>query len=272
MSRITDIFIGVRDIVNDPDKERWSDDGFFRLLKEGLDDISKQTKMFNAYTAILLTTGTSSYRLPKDLIELLSVTYDGHNVELTPTSKMNRLFGHSWIHDTTTSNIKNIVFDRQYIHTLRVHPTPFFNSPIIDYQYDPVDFGLTGDIEPIDSLEDVFGIISQFSDNETADFTTDIYGIISDIVDGKVLLVSYIRTAKKPETIFDDFELPYIYDVALKHYIAGWIFRQDVDTQNRALGSEELELYVRELATIQDSTSKDSAIMDKHDVQYNGMG
>lgn len=88
------------------------------------------------------------------------------------------------------------------------------------------------------------------------------------------MVVFYIKQPTDIVNISSEIEIDQSFDTALKYYVTGMAFRDDVDTQNRALGSEELNLYEREL---QEAMSDDSLDFTRnnsvqYEVDYNGGG
>jgi len=98
-------------------------------------------------------------------------------------------------------------------------------------------------------------------DNEIIDFT-----------DVDLLNIYYIRNPKKLTNLTDELELDELFDTALKHYIVGTKLRADMDTQNRALGAEELQLYMVELDSVIKLIDKDfTDNINFYEVPYRSM-
>jgi len=53
----------------------------------------------------------------------------------------------------------------------------------------------------------------------------------------------YIAIPVEVTKLTDSLVVPKFFDKAIKHYIVGMCFRDDQDTQNRAIGADELSLY-----------------------------
>lgn len=81
-----------------------------------------------------------------------------------------------------------------------------------------------------------------------------------------IMEVLYIRKPKDIVNTGSELEIDDCFDSAMKYYVAGKAFRDDIDAQNRALGAEELQLYEREL---QEALSDDMLDFTRNNsVQY----
>lgn len=121
-------------------------------------------------------------------------------------------------------------------------------------------YGYTADIESLDRKDVVFE--SAFG------LATSITYIRNNMV------VFYIKKPKDITKLDSVIEVDDAFDTALKYYVVGMAFRDDVDTQNRALGSEELSLYERELQTAIREDTLDFTHNNnvQYEVKYNGGG
>lgn len=94
-----------------------------------------------------------------------------------------------------------------------------------------------------------FGVVTGFVDEE---FTNEVfdsdYGVLTGwkVTDDN-LTVYYL---KKPNSIVDltsELEIDDVFDNAIKYYVTGKALRDDMDTQNRVVGNEELSFFESEL-------------------------
>lgn len=111
-----------------------------------------------------------------------------------------------------------------------------------------VNYGLIADITN-SKFSSEYGFVSNFEIPNKEDIVFDSnYGVTESVVlVDNILKIFYI---KKPADIVDfssKIEVDECFDNALKYYVAGKAFRDDIDAQNRALGDEELRFYEREL-------------------------
>lgn len=109
--------------------------------------------------------------------------------------------------------------------------------------------GMIVDICNAVSLENV-GFISQIElpDKKDVVFSSP-YGLAYEATIIKNMMeVFYIKKPADITGLDSKIEIDDCFDIALKYYVAGKAFRDDIDAQNRALGAEELQFYERELA------------------------
>lgn len=81
-----------------------------------------------------------------------------------------------------------------------------------------------------------------------------------------IMEVLYIRKPADIEDITSELEIDDCFDSALKYYVTGKAFRDDISAQNRSVGAEELQFYEREL---QEALSDDELDFTRNNsVQY----
>lgn len=93
------------------------------------------------------------------------------------------------------------------------------------------------------------GVITQIElpDEKDVVFSSP-YGLAySATIVKNIMEVLYIRKPKDIINLESELDIDDCFDSALKYYVAGKAFRDDIDAQNRSLGAEELQLYEREL-------------------------
>lgn len=147
------------------------------------------------------------------------------------------------------------------------------NPPKVGYFTQFIKYGdITSGSENV-QLEDKFGIASITSANPESIQESSPYGIVTSItLLQNTMSVYYIRKPKELESVESEIEIDSSLDSALKYYVCGKAFRDDLDTQNRAMGNEELSLYERELTeAMSDDTlnfTRDSSPL--YEIAYNG--
>lgn len=290
MSRIANIFINVRDTLNDQDKDRWKDSTLLRLLNSGQKDIAKRTKLFRATHIIPLEQGKSTYELPEDLLLLRQVLYKNKPIDIKSTRDMDFLSnsamgGHrqSIYSPTITSVSSNwrdavteegeliyIIYDYDAERELRTYPIPFNDDLNTLWTFD----NLYGFLDTLTgaTIDTVYGVLNTFVSVDYPDTKTDDYGTIMDIAEVEALLVKYTQVPENVSSINDNPRLPEIYDEALQYWIAGRALRNDLDVQNRQFGAEELTFYAQELKDIATASENDNTVGRTHHTHYNGIG
>lgn len=117
-----------------------------------------------------------------------------------------------------------------------------------DFVANDSSYGVTVSIDDYAIAND-FGVLATIKDEDFSyeNFNTDFGILTSWTVSNSLLTVYYL---KKPNTIMDvtdELEIDDIFDSAIKYYVTGKALRDDMDTQNRVVGNEELNFYTREL-------------------------
>lgn len=129
--------------------------------------------------------------------------------------------------------------------------------------------GIITDIKGF-SFDGDFGVITDLYDESLkAEFSSDT-GILSGmeyVEDG--LVVQYLRNPNTVVDIDSELDVDEIWDRALQYYVTFKAFKSDKDTQNRSQGSEEFELYLRELDLAEKVDSMDYT--DSNNEQYKVM-
>ena len=99
-----------------------------------------------------------------------------------------------------------------------------------------------------------YGVMVDFSssDIDTNNFINvdadvdGVYGLVVDVIESDLedvtIYLYYNKRPAKITSLSDTIETDPYYDIAMKHYIVGMALRDDKDTQNRAVGNEELQL------------------------------
>jgi hypothetical protein len=109
-------------------------------------------------------------------------------------------------------------------------------------------YGVTVQIEGYQMTSD-YGVLVNIIDDDFSieNFNSD-YGVLTGwTVGGGNLKVYYLKKPTTISSITDTLEIDDIFDSALKYYVTGKALRDDMDTQNRTVGNEELMFYEREL-------------------------
>lgn len=106
-----------------------------------------------------------------------------------------------------------------------------------------------------------YGLVAELVDTENTDSVyNSVYGVLTGLSyqeDLPAVKIYYLQKPQKITSVNDQLEVADIWDQALKHYVAGRALLDDIDAQNRQVGSAELELYMRELALAKKQSSED---------------
>lgn len=244
MSRISGIIIRVRDTLADPSGDRWSDTRLIRLIDEAQKDICRRAKLLRTKVNLSVTIDEAVVQLPDDLLVLDRVLYRGNVLPFTSHLELDKRLG-NW--EEEVGEPKLIVYDKQSKKQVKLYPIPN-DKDMEAYPFTNSEYGTVTDITGL-SVDD-YGVVSDIKDIEVKNniFESSVYGIVVDIYEtNDYLTVYYLR---KPMTITElnsSIEIDDNYDAAIKYYVTGKALRDDMDTQNRVVGNEELGFYDREL-------------------------
>lgn len=275
MSRISSIIIRARDTLADPEGDRWSDERLLRLVDEAQKDICRRAKLLRTKKNIPIINGVPSVDLPSDMLLLDRVLYDNIVLPFSSHMEMDEAYG-AW--EKVEGNPSILVYDKQSRGETKLYPIPInldldtyvFTSPgyidsgvVIDT--DP-DFGIVAGIE--DTTQNIdYGVLTS-SDilSYYESFWEDNLGVTTGIDEGlSILTVYYLKKPKDITSMEDSLEIDDIFNSAIKYYVTGKALRDDMDTQNRIVGNEELQFYDREL---KEAISDDMMDFTRNNTQY----
>lgn len=277
-TRVTDILTRARDTLADPNKERWSDDRLLRLLDEAQKDFARQTSLLKGYTTIPVTPNISVYSLPADCWRITRAHYAERNLRLVSHEAMDTL-DEDW-YTRTGPTIEALVFDQRNDNVVRCYPIPDDSSVQYNYTFEQTDtpeyagagrFGVVTEFSDY-TFAGVFGVVTDlFDPNIQTESFDPIYGVVTDVGESSGnIAIFYIRDPMTIQSIDDELEISSRWDVALKHYVIGHAFLDDLDTQYQQRGSTALSLYDRELNMAQRTARHDGTAAQIYETSYNG--
>ncbi|MCI4437078.1 MAG: hypothetical protein JHC33_09755 [Ignisphaera sp.] len=242
MSRTADIITRARDALSDPRKERYSDERLYRLIDEAQTTIARFARTLRKEIFLPVYPGIADYVMPDDCYLVTRVSYEQRALELKSHEEMDKINA-SWEEETDTEP-KYVLFDK---HT----PGKFKIYPKVDYT--PADYGLVPTID-VPQFGTLYGqnvglslILSTFVNGELVQASlAENTGMLQTITDNGYLHVRYIYRPSKVSATVEP-EVPEMFDKAIKHYVVGAALRDDRETQNRAMGNEEMQLFSEEL-------------------------
>ncbi len=268
-TRIENILTRARDTLADPTAERWTDARLLRLLDEAHKDLAKQTKILKSLYTLPLQVGVYNYALPDNLWLITRAAYADAVIPLVSYDTMDLRTSsdgatHTWQLDED-SVVTALVYDNRNVNEIRTYPIPNADSG------DAYTFASSGDTEfvgdellgVVTAIDDYtfdtpFGMVSELFEPGIITETGDIYGVTTSIAELAPVSLWYIRIPDELTAVTDSLETPTMFDVALKHYIVGHAFRDDLDVQYREMGAESIRLYNRELEVAAETNRTDS--------------
>lgn len=269
MGRIAEILTRVRDSLSDPDADRWSEARLLRLIDEAQTDIAVKAKLLRTTANIQLLPNTNIYELPSEAINIMRVTdLEGNQIPMRSHAQMDDI-NPTWEFDTGTA-LEYIVFDKLNPGQFKAYPIPEVGD--IPDTYIAGSYGVVVGVDG-DTVASPYGVVVDISTTvtQTATFTSD-YGELADMAEVlKSLLVYYHERPALIDAIDSGTSVLMIdemYDKAIKHYVVGIAWRDDQDTQNRQMGTEELQLYAMDFKLAQKQSASDNVSSSKQETQY----
>lgn len=291
--RIANILKNARYSLADPAKERYSDERLLVLLDEAHKDFAKETKLLKAEVEIPIFAGQTLYSLPDDVYQILRCSSNSLVLPMTSFDEMDQFAKKQWtqqtgydgisnnpnyalLYDTlgfawenvTGNRIEAVVIDKRMVNQIRIWPIPTGTD---ETSYEFVAGGT-----PVVTGQELLGVVTSITDytltspyGEVTGFIgpailpeqfSSPFGVVTDIAESALTLrVQYVKTPADITSVDDELLTAPQWDIALKHYVIGHAFRDDLDTQYRQRGAEELGLYAQQVATAKELESTNSA-------------
>lgn len=118
-------------------------------------------------------------------------------------------------------------------------------------------FGITVDITDYE-LTTTYGTIADITDDSIVDTFKNVYGFVSTVIEASSFLKCYYL--KNPVDLVDEtsnLTIPSMYDIALKFYLCGQAFMNDVDAASQQKGIAQMRIYERHVSTAKKDSRKD---------------
>jgi len=237
----SDVVTKVRDILADPSGDRWSDARIFREINSAQDDIVLKSNLLRARVSIDLNAGQEVYQLPEEVLMVTRVIFNDKVLPIYSRAEMDAK-DINWETETDEDTISAIVYDG--MNQGQIRPYPILESDIKSSNPN----GIITEINYTDptlvpSFNSPFGNVVAIDS-----------GFNSKLVD--IFIVYFIKRANRVTALTDIMELNEVWLSPIVHYVCGSILRSDGDTQNRALGNEEFQLYSSAILETLKNTSK----------------
>ena len=271
MGRIASILTRVRDSLSDADGDRWTDSRLLRLIDEAQIEVAIDNNLLRTRYDVNVIVDINEYTLPSEATTILRVSNsDGSKVHLKSHDEMDAL-DPGW-EIATGNSLKYIVYDKQNPGQFKVYPIPTVSDDSDTFIVGA--YGVSVSIQD-DTLTPDYGVVADV--NETATLKkqfNSIYGIVTAMTAVTTSLV--IRYLKRPAEInaidsgTSQLEIDEMYDTAIKHYVVGMCWRDDQDTQNRALANDELAMYVAGSGRAKQQSSRDNTKAQPQTIYNNG--
>lgn len=247
MARIQDILTNVRDILADPNKDRWDDAALLRVLNSGIKEFVLSTECLKDRLFLQLAINTATYDLSNYVLKFNRVQFMEKVIESRTHAEMDKISA-TWQTDTGPE-VKYIVFDTLKEGSVRVYPIPTIGDEVV------VQNQAYGALIDIYVNDDIFKIPS--------------------LVNADTGMTNYLvcNIVRKPNTVTINttdahMEIDSMYDKALEYFVSGHCLRMDSDTLNRQFGAEQIQLYSQYITRGADMVSKASHAVDARSIPY----
>lgn len=233
MGRVNDIIVGVRDTLAEKTPKRWENARLLRTLSEGQKKIVQSLLSLRYQCTVELCDGYHTYKLDSSAVEpkggaplaLFSVKNTlGEFCRFMTTERIAKEFP-TWETDTATVPT-HIIYDKRKPLHFRVYPKPDATKLSTGETFNTVN-------EPI---ADAALICKPLTVESSFDITKEVAPQKLQV--GFYLSPPAITTIQDTNLLISEY-----FDIALKHYVAGMVLRDDKDTQNRNFGIEELKFF-----------------------------
>lgn len=131
-------------------------------------------------------------------------------------------------------------------------------SLLEDIEPQAVGYGVLADLDDYE-LDTVYGVLVDLEDPDVAteEFNSP-YGVVSTIEEScLVLKCYYLQNPGTIDSLDSEIMIPSMYDIALKFYLVGQAFLNDLDAASQAKAQQQLLIYERHVATAKKDSARD---------------
>lgn len=256
--RIANVIAKARVTLGDKSKDRYSDEEMVILVDEAQTDFCKQTKILKEFKEIQVIDGEAFVDLPEDCWMLTRASYNNKKFSLLTYADVDAIIRNdSTPHTNFTISAgwegevgepKALIYDKNNLGRVRIYPIP---DTALNEQTS--DFGLLTDIDAL--VNDG----SSSSDYGASSSSSSSYG---------VLRIYYVKMPEEVTQLTDNLDMPKMFDVALKYYITGQSFLNDLDSGWQEKGLQQLRFYEREVEAAKKSEASNHARTGEFKTNY----
>lgn len=264
-TRIEQIISAARVTLADKDAQRWSDDDLLLLINEAHQDFATETELLSGRVQIPLTIGDPYFTLPDDVYLVTRVLWGDTLLPIVSHTELDR---HAILHklsdfdiytsdtwETDEGEPQAFIYDRRNMSEGKVYPIPDESIITSSYTFEDrgefVGDGRLGVTVAIDdyTANSVYGVIGDIYEPDVQlELFNSVYGVLAGVSETTgVIHIYYVKVPDDLVTVEDSLATPPLFDKALKYYTIGHAFLNDIDTEYQAKGTQQLQLYEREL-------------------------
>lgn len=233
-----DVIKSARYMISDTGSTRWTDERLLVLLNEGLADVAKKTILFTETVFVKLLDRMVDFDLSSLATKLTRVEYLDAPLPLRTFEEMDRECP-GWQFEKGTKP-KAIIYNHLNQAQFKVYPiveNAQNENVVFSGQFGIITFVSYSDIQPV--------LVPGLN-----------FGDMGAIDASGYLKVYYTRKHPKVVDTNQEVELDDVLKETLAHYVAGRALRDNADTQNRAVGNEELQFYFQGIEDWTDEKAK----------------
>lgn len=260
-ARIEKILKNARLTLADPAKQRWSDDTLLVILAEAQEDFNQQTEFLHEQVEIDLNEGDPYFSLPIDCWKLTRVLYKDSSLPLVTHKELDELTlsrrfvdfslptgGSKW--EATAGQPRAIVYDRRDFTQGKVYPIPK------DLTTEPSLTSIYGVVSS--NTNTLYGVAVELIDGaENITPAVPLYGVTSEVNTSEPLHCYYLKNPQEIVDIYSVLDIPPMYDIALKFYVCGQAFMNDLDVAYQQKGAAQMLIYERHVRQAKKTSSQD---------------
>lgn len=254
MLKAKDIIKQARYTLSDTAVERWSDDRLLALLDEGIKDIALKTILMVEYFYVPIADNVVDYDFSPVATKIVRIEYLDKPVPLVSYEEMDKL-NPSWQTDDPKSGgvPEAFIYNHHKRACIKQYPA------------------ITNSYNPYITYNQPYGVVTDIEYSDIQPVLANHYGDIANIPPAGYFKVFHVRRHADVTDMNDDLYIDDLCKQPLHHYVAGRALRDNQDTQNREMGSEELNLYSVLIEQFSLEKEKNFA-RPKRSTTYNPMG
>lgn len=219
-----DLLKDIRYSLSDTTRERWSDERLLSLMSEAIKDLAAKTILFVETVFVVVQNNVVDIDLSDRATKIIRAEYLDELLALTSFAEMDAK-NKAWQKEKGDT-VKALVYDKQKRGLLKLYPIPQNN--IADYVTYP---------------NGLYGIVTDISYSDIQPVMHDHYGDISGVPDNAIIKLYYIRKHLQITDVNQELYIDELCEAPIKRYVVGCALRDNIDSQNRTFGTEELNRY-----------------------------
>ena len=265
-TRIEKILSNARLTLADPNKERWDDATLVAILDEAQVDFCQQTQMLHERINVPIFANNPYFELPDNCWQLTRVLYENHPIPLVTHQELDSNNAYDW--EILKGKPAAIIYDRANMLEGKVYPIPddrFRAEQDIGY------LGITTSAEGA-TLLNTYGVVTDVVDSNSVDIQYDmLFGVVSNFRLEDI--ISYLKCyfLNNPADLVDvtsTLSTPSMYDTALKFYVCGQAFMNDIDTGYQQKGGDQMRIYERHITNAKKDSAHDFTRAGQFETMY----